>query len=52
MKRRKKKRLDAGTEARRAARRSGIVPRATKIIVDKRMRPAKHKKEWLETEAE
>jgi hypothetical protein len=52
MKRRKKKRLDAGAEARRAARRSGIAPGATKVIADKRRRPAKHKKKWLETEAE
>lgn len=52
MKKRKKKRLDAGVEARRAARRSGITPLATKVITDKRLRPAKHKKKWIETEAE
>lgn len=52
MKRRKKKVLDAGTEARRAARRSGLAPGATKVITDKRNRPARHKKKWLESELE
>lgn len=52
MKRRKKKTLDAGVEARRAARRSGIAPGAVKVIADKRNRPAKHKKKWLEAEVE
>ncbi|HYL61715.1 MAG TPA: hypothetical protein VE077_03760 [Candidatus Methylomirabilis sp.] len=52
MKRRKKKMLDLGTEARRAARRSGLAPAATKVIADKRLRPAKHKKKWLEMETE
>jgi hypothetical protein len=52
MKRRRKKILDAGVEARRAARYSGIAPAATRVISDKRKRPAKHKKKWLEREAE
>ncbi len=52
MKRRKKKILDVGVEARRAARKSGIAPGATRVIADKRARPAKHKKKWLEKEAE
>jgi hypothetical protein len=52
MKRRKKKTLDAGVEARRAARRSGIAPAATKVVEDKRKRPDKHKKKWLERETE
>jgi hypothetical protein len=51
MKHRKKK-LDAGVEARRAARNSGIAPSATRVIADKRERPAKHKKKWLEKERE
>jgi hypothetical protein len=51
-KRRKKKVLDVGKEARRAARRSGLAPGVTQVIVDKRKRPAKHKKDWRETEAE
>jgi len=49
-KRRKKKVLDVGTEARRAARRSGIAPGATQVIPDKRKRPPKHKKDWRESE--
>jgi len=52
MKRRRKKILDVGVEARRAARKSGIVPGATRVIADKRKRPAKHMKKWLEKEAE
>jgi len=52
MKRRKKKILDVGVEARRAARNSGIAPSATRVIADKRTRPAKHKKKWLEKESE
>lgn len=52
MKRRKKKVLDAGSEARRAARRSGLSPAATKVIADKRQRPARHKQKWLEGELE
>jgi hypothetical protein len=44
--------LDKGTEARRVARKSGIAPGATRVIPDKRKRPSKHKKQWLETQAE
>ncbi|HEU0038953.1 MAG TPA: hypothetical protein VFR76_06745 [Verrucomicrobiae bacterium] len=44
--------LDKGTEARRVARKSGIAPAATRVIPDKRKRPPKHKKQWLETQAE
>lgn len=50
MKRRKKKVIDAGKEARRVARKSGIAPAVTRVIPDKRKRPAKHKKQWLETD--
>lgn len=49
--RRKKKTLDVAKEARRAARQSGIAPATTQVIPDKRKRPPKHKKKWLETEA-
>jgi hypothetical protein len=52
MKRGKKKVLDVGVEARRAARNSGIAPAATRVIADKRKHPVKHKKKWLEREAE
>jgi len=51
MKRRKKV-LDKGTEARRAARNSGIAPAVTRVIPDKRKRPAKHKKQLIEPEIE
>jgi hypothetical protein len=50
MKKKKKKVLDRGSEARRAARQSGLAPAGTRVIPDKRKRPAKHKKEWLERE--
>jgi hypothetical protein len=50
MKRRRKKVLDRGTEARRAARQSGLAPGATRVIADKRKRSPKHKKQWLEGE--
>jgi hypothetical protein len=46
MKRRKKK-LDKATEARRVARKSGLVPGATRVIPDKRKRPPKHKPDLL-----
>lgn len=51
MKKRKKV-LDKGTEARRAARNSGIAPAVTRVIPDKRKRPAKHKKRLIEVETE
>jgi hypothetical protein len=50
MKKRKKKVLDRGKEARRAARQSGIAPAVTRVIADKRRHPPKHKKQWLERE--
>jgi len=48
--RKRKKILDKGTEARRAARKSGIAPAVTRVIPDKRRRPPKHKKQLMETE--
>ncbi len=50
MKKRKKKVLDRGSEARRAARNSGLAPAETRVIPDKRKHPTKHKKRWLEKE--
>jgi hypothetical protein len=50
--RKPKKTLDKGTEARRAARKSGIAPAATRVIPDKRKRPPKHKKQLFETESD
>jgi hypothetical protein len=49
--RKKKKVLDRGKEARRAARQSGIAPAVTRVIADKRKRAPKHKKQWLESES-
>jgi hypothetical protein len=51
MKRRKKK-IDKGREARRAARNTGLEPAVTRVIPDKRKRPAKHKKQLLDAESE
>jgi hypothetical protein len=49
----KRKRVfDKGAEARRAARKSGIAPATTRVIADKRKRPAKHKKPLFESDLE
>jgi hypothetical protein len=48
MKKARKKKFDKGTEARRVSRNSGIAPANTKVIADKRKRPPKHKKKWLD----
>jgi hypothetical protein len=50
MKKRKKKIIDVGKEARRAARNSGIAPAVTRVIPDKRKRPPKHVKQFLEAQ--
>jgi hypothetical protein len=50
MKKGKKKGIDPAKEARRRARKSGLAPAATRVIVDKRNRPPKHKKKQLEPE--
>jgi hypothetical protein len=47
-KKRKRRSLDKGTEARRAARQSGLRPANTRVIEDKRKREPKHKSRWLE----
>jgi hypothetical protein len=51
MRKRKKKVLDVGKEARRQARKSGVAPGATRVIPDKRKRPPKHEKKWLQEQA-
>ncbi len=51
MKKRKKKGIDRAKEARRRARKSAAPAGATRVITDKRLRPPKHKKKALETEA-
>jgi hypothetical protein len=50
MRKTSKKKFDKGTEARRVARKSGLAPANTRVIEDKRKRPQKHKKKWLEKE--
>ena len=52
MKQKRKAVIDKGVEARRAARKSGLAPAVTRVIPDKRKRPAKHEKQLLEAEAE
>jgi hypothetical protein len=47
MKKRKKK-MDKGTEARRRARAAGAAPSGTRVIEDKRKKGEKHKGRWLE----
>jgi hypothetical protein len=46
--RKTKKRLDKGREARRLARSAAAPPAATKVVPDKRKKPEKHKKKWVE----
>jgi hypothetical protein len=48
---RKKKKLEKGTEARRRARAAGAAPAGTRVIEDKRKKPEKHKRRWLEQES-
>jgi hypothetical protein len=48
MKKKQKKVFEKGTEARRAARTSGLAPASTRVIPNKRKRPPKHKKQLLE----
>lgn len=44
---RRNKRLEKGTEARRRARKSGLAPAVTRVIEDKRKKTKKHKKDLL-----
>jgi len=50
MRKRRKKTLEAGREARRLARRAAAKPGATRVIEDKRKRGEKHKKMLVEME--
>jgi len=46
----KRKKLDKGTEARRLARKVAGKPGSTRVVADKRKKPEKHKRttgEWL-----
>jgi hypothetical protein len=47
MAKRKKDRLEKGTEARRRARKSGLRPANTRVIPDKRKKPEKHKPDMM-----
>jgi hypothetical protein len=49
MRKQQKKALEKGTEARRAARNSGLAPASTRVIPNKRKRPPKHKKALFES---
>jgi hypothetical protein len=51
VKKRKKKRFDAGKEARRRARVSAVSPASTRVIPDKRKRSPKHKRDWTDIDA-
>jgi len=51
VKKRKKKRFDAGKEARRRARVSALSPASTRVIPDKRKRLPKHKRDWADIDA-
>jgi hypothetical protein len=46
----KRKRLDKGTEARRLARAKAAVPGATKVVADKRRKAEKHQRPLVEEE--
>jgi hypothetical protein len=48
MAKRKKDRLEKGTEARRRARTSGLRPANTRVIPDKRKKVEKHKPDMLQ----
>jgi hypothetical protein len=50
MRRTKKKKLDKGVEARRRARKSGLVAATTRVVPDKRKKPEKHKLDLLREE--
>jgi len=52
MKKSRKKKFNKGTEARRAARKSGVAPAVTRVIPDKRKRPPKHKENLLKEATE
>jgi hypothetical protein len=47
--RKKKKRLDKGTEARRLARSVAAKPSSTRVVEDKRKKPEKYKMKWTDT---
>jgi len=50
MARKKRREFRAGVEARRRARQAAGLPPAEKIVPDKRKKPPRHRKKWLEAE--
>jgi hypothetical protein len=44
----KRKKLDKGTEARRLARSVAAKPASTRVILDKRKKPEKHKQKLID----
>jgi len=50
--RKKRPEFRAEKEARRRARRVASQPPAEKVVPDRRRKPVRHKKKWLETELE
>jgi len=50
MKRKREQKMDKGVEARRRARNSGLSPRVTRVVADKRKKSPKHKKNLLQEE--
>jgi hypothetical protein len=47
MSRAKKRKLDKGVEARRRARKAGLLPATTRVVPDKRKKAEKHKRNLL-----
>ena len=47
MSRAKKRKLDKGVEARRRARKAGLVPATTRVVPDKRNKAEKHKRDLV-----
>jgi hypothetical protein len=48
---RKKSKFEKGTEARRIARENAGTPPAARVIPDRRLKPAKHKKALIEDDS-
>jgi hypothetical protein len=47
MSRARKRKLDKGVEARRRARKAGLVPATTRVVPDKRKKAEKHKRDLV-----
>jgi hypothetical protein len=51
MRRARKRKLDKAVEARRRARKVGLIPATTRVVPDKRKKPEKHKGDLLHEDA-